>query len=145
MTQRPSRDAPYGGFEVFGHTYRCTRCEFVFCSGWSHHEGGQLLVGRACAAHFVLGGGKSCWGTEDGELLQLLAEHGDGPATGIQVRVRDAEPSPDEQWDGVSRLVFDDVPCPRCGRAALTQSLKLGEECPECHVGRIEGGGTCIY
>lgn len=131
---------------MFGRVYHCNQCDFEFASGWSHHEGGQLLVCRACAAHFVLGGGESCWGAGDDEVLQLFAEHGDGSPTGIRLRIRDAEPSPGETWEGVSRLAFDDVACPACGRAAsLTQSLGAGEECPGCHAGQIEDRGRCIY
>ncbi|MDB5342729.1 MAG: hypothetical protein JWP89_1106 [Schlesneria sp.] len=36
---------------MMGHSYECTDCDFEFCSGWSHHAGGQLRVRPARATH----------------------------------------------------------------------------------------------
>lgn len=141
---------------MFGRVYRCSRssrswwqwfrCNFDFSSGWSHHDGGQSLVCRACATHFVLGGGQSCWGPERGERLQLFVGRGNRSPTGNHVVVDFAISKMVEQEDGVWVLVFDDIPCPKCGKAGvLTQSLRAGERCPKCRSGHIRDEGKCIY
>src|SRR4051812_17366438 len=87
------------GIRVFGNVYRCTKCRFSFSSGWSHHEGGQLLVCKTCGKHYVLGGGQSCWGAKDGERLQLLAGNEEEQVpTGVSVAVSVTKPDPKKKW-----------------------------------------------
>lgn len=132
---------------MFGNVYRCTKCRFSFSSGWSHHEGGQLLVCRACGTHYVLGGGKSCWGAKNGERLQLLAGNEEEQLpTGASALVSVPKPHLAKKWDGVSLLQFDDIPCPGCGgKNVLVQSLEEQSPCPACGTGVVEKEGTCIY
>jgi hypothetical protein len=132
---------------MFGNVFRCTNCPFEFCSGWSHHASGQFLVCKACGRHFVLSGGQSCWGAISGELLQLSAatEEGDSP-TGVIVKVSVPKLDAAEEWNGVSVLQFDDVPCPNCGGTdVLVQSLDDESPCPACRTGLVKEEGTCIY
>jgi DNA-directed RNA polymerase subunit RPC12/RpoP len=132
---------------VFGKVYQCTKCRFSFSSGWSHHQGGQLLVCKACGKHYVLGGGISCWGAKDGECLQLLTgNEEDQVPTGVNVAVNVPKPDPTKKWDGVSLLAFADILCPSCGgKNPLVQSLEEGSPCPACGTGLVKKDGTCIY
>jgi hypothetical protein len=132
---------------VFGNEYRCTKCRFEFSSGWSHHAGGQLLVCKACAKHYVLGGGQSCWGAKDGEWLQLLTGNdNDQDSTGVRVAVSVPKPDDMNKWDGVFLLEFEDIPCPSCGgKNALVQTLEEESPCPACRTGLVKKEGTCIY
>ena len=132
---------------MFGNVYRCSKCRVSFSSGWSHHEGGQLLVCKACAEHYVLGGGQSCWGAKNGERLQLLSGNEEEQTpTGFSVVVSVARPDPGKRWDGVALLVFDDLPCPNCQRVnVLVQELEEGSPCPSCGAGVVKAEGTCIY
>jgi ribosomal protein S27E/DNA-directed RNA polymerase subunit RPC12/RpoP len=132
---------------VFGNVYRCTKCRFSFSSGWSHHEGGQLLVCTACSKHYVLGGGQSCWGAKNGECLQLLTGNKEGQVpTGVNVVVNVSKPDSAKKWDGVFLLQFEDIPCPGCGgRNVIVQSLEEESPCPACGRGVVKKDGTCIY
>ena len=132
---------------MFGNVYQCSKCRFSFSSGWSHHEGGQLLVCNSCGEHYVLGGGRSCWGAQNGERLQLLTDHEERQVpTGESAVVTVPKPDPTKQWDGVSRLQFDDLPCQRCGgKNTLVQALDEQSSCPACGTGLVKKEGTCIY
>jgi hypothetical protein len=132
---------------MFGNEYRCTKCRFSFSSGWSHHEGGQLLVCKACGKRYVLGGGQSCWGAKNGECLQLLTGNEEEQVpTGVSAVVSVPKPDPAKQWDGVSLLQFEDIPCPGCGGTNfLVQSLEEQSPCPACGTGVVKKDGTCIY
>ena len=132
---------------MMGHNYKCSRCDFEFCSGWSHHAGGQFLVCPSCAAQYILGDGKSEWGPREAEALQLIelgleADHPTGMATVIHIR-----PMPDgREWDGVVRLLIDDLRCPKCAaHDKLLQEFGELATCPKCHAGKIERHGSCIY
>lgn len=132
---------------MFGNVYRCTKCPFSFSSGWSHHEGGQLLICSSCAKHYVLGGGQSCWGAKDGERLQLLTDNEDDQVpTGVSVAVSVREPDPAKEWDGVYSLQFEDIPCLGCGgNNVLVKALEEGSPCPACGSGLVKKEGKCIY
>ena len=132
---------------MFGNSYRCTKCRFSFSSGWSHHEGGQLLVCKDCGKHYVLGNGQSCWGAKDGERLQLLIGNEEGQVPiGVSATVHVPKPDPTKKWDGVSLLHFEDMPCPSCGgENTLVQSLEEESPCPACKIGSVKKDGTCIY
>ncbi len=132
---------------MFGNVYHCTKCKFSFLSGWSHHEGGQFLVCAACGTRYILGGGQSCWGAQNGERLQLFtrAKEDDVP-TGITVVVSQLRGDSAEDWDGVSMLQFDDIPCPSCrGSNILTQSPEEDTPCPASGTGVLKKEGRCIY
>jgi len=132
---------------VLGVNYRCVNCRFSFSSGWSHHAGGQFLVCTACGGHYVLGGGRSCWGAKSGEHLQLLAGgEEDLIPTGVSVVVGVPPLDAATKWDGVSLLEFDPVACPGCGAlGTLAQLLEDGARCPGCREGIVKRAGTCIY
>jgi hypothetical protein len=104
-------------------------------------------VCTACGEHYVLGGGRSCWGAKSGERLQLLASvEEDIVPTGVSVVVGVPTPDPKSRWNGVSLLKFDPVDCPGCGaRGALAQALEVGARCPGCGTGIVKRAGTCIY
>jgi hypothetical protein len=132
---------------MFGRVYRCTSCDFDFSSGWSHHAGGQLLVCCDCGTHFVLGGGRSCWGARTGEDLQLFQRDGERDIPiGMRVVIRVRAVPGGESWDGISYLDLPDLACPHCDRpGALVQSLQEHQPCPACHRGTVVVAGSCIY
>jgi hypothetical protein len=127
---------------MFGITYTCDQCDFGFCSGWSHHAAGQLMVCGNCGRGYVLSGGASCWGTHIGERLQLFAFDGETDVpTGCFTTVRE-EPTNESELvqteDGVSHLYLDPLQCPHCSRTdTLRQSFEDGDECPKCHTGQV--------
>ena len=131
---------------MFGEEFRCTKCDFEFCSGWSHHTGGQHLVCRHCGEQFFLGGGESRWQPRSGELLQLFPQNGEGSipvGSKIEVRLPDAAPG---EKDGVAYLEIPALKCPRCNNTdALVQRLQENILCPTCNLGTIIRCGSCIY
>mgnify|MGYP007046955198 CR=1 FL=1 len=132
---------------MMGHSYSCDRCDFEFCSGWSHHAGGLFVVCPSCAAQFTLGDGQSEWGPREGETLRLMALGPDGEEpTEIRAVIHILPRENDEEWDLVVRLNFGNVPCPQCDTdEKLIQEFDAGQSCPQCHEGKIERTGSCIY
>lgn len=132
---------------MMGHSYECTDCDFEFCSGWSHHAGGLFLVCPACAAHYVLGRGQSVWGPREGETLWLIEEGANDDQQSNEPYVANIRPVTDvEEWDGVVRLVIEDLRCPKCtAHERLTQEFAEHQICPQCKIGIIERRGSCIY
>jgi hypothetical protein len=132
---------------MMGHSYKCDRCDFEFCSGWSHHAAGQFLVCPACASQYILGNGQSEWGPREGETLRLLklGRENDEPtetSTAIHILPMDN----DEEWDGVVRLDVGNLCCPQCNEhEQLIQEFDEGQCCPACRKGKIECQGSCIY
>jgi hypothetical protein len=124
---------------MFGHIYRCSKCPFSFNSGWSHHEGGQLLICKACGQDYVLGRGQSCWGTKEGERLQLMTRNEETRTpTGINTVVKVVQPEPGNKSDGVSVLQLDKIPCPKCKcENSLVQTLEQQSPCPICKTGVV--------
>lgn len=99
---------------MMGHGYECTGCDFEFCSGWSHHAGGQLLVCPSCATHYVLGDGASVWDPREGEILQLIdCDADDNKRTGTTCMVHMQPQADNEEWDGVFACSLR-LRCPRC-------------------------------
>lgn len=132
---------------MFGEVFHCTECEFNFCSGWSHHTGGQHLVCQFCGDLFSLGGGESCWGAKPGELLQLFALVGeDDVPVGVTVEAKLRKTAPGEKWDGIAYLEVPELACPHCKHTnGLVQTLPSSLQCPKCKSGTVVGGGSCIY
>jgi hypothetical protein len=132
---------------LFGTTYHCTQCDFEFCSGWSHHAGGQFFVCKHCRADFVLGGGQSAWGPRPNEQLEFFLIGADGQlSTGRHVTVERQSQEQNTVGQSVLVLDIDAVPCPHCQREGmLAQFFEPGETCPQCRTGIIERQGTCIY
>ena len=134
---------------MFGNTYRCSDCDFEFCSGWSHHSAGQHLVCRNCATYFTLGGGESVWGTHAGERLQFFAFDGEKEnPTGVFVIVEENSLAFGKLQgiDGVSQVKFGQVDCPVCGvHDTMAQWFESGQKCPQCKNGSIVYSGACIY
>ena len=132
---------------MMGHNYKCDQCDFEFCSGWSHHAGGQFLVCPSCAAQYILGDGQSEWGPRDGETLRLL-ELGleiDEP-TEVTTAIHVLPMASDEDWDGVVRLEVGNLFCPKCDEhEKLIQEFDEDQSCPACHKGKVERRGSCIY
>ena len=131
---------------MMGRVYTCSKCDFDFSSGWSHHEAGQLLTCKHCAVLFVLGGGASLFDPREKDILRLR-QASDRDAwydlareiTIVRLRNR-------EEWDGVVELKFDGIACPCCLLPnALVQSLADGDACPNCKEGVVSDGGYCIY
>ena len=132
---------------MMGNTYGCGNCEFEFCSGWSHHAGGQFLVCPSCASQYILGHGQSEWGPSEGETLRLveLGVDLDYP-TAIASVIHILPMVDNEEWDGVVRLDVGDLRCPKCEEhEKLIQEFNELAGCPQCHVGKIELQGSCIY
>ena len=130
---------------MLGYSFGCNNCDFEFCSGWSHHVGGQFLVCSKCATQYILGGGSSCWGPRDGETLELLGQTsaGVGP-TGIRAIAHTSKT--DCAWNGVVKLRLDAVECPTCHSLnSLVQSFEKNAPCPSCKSGTINKDGSCIY
>ena len=135
---------------MFGVTYNCDNCDFDFCSGWSHHASGQFMVCSNCGFDYVLTGGDSCWGTKEGERLQLFAFDGENDVpTGCFTTVRGKssdELAKAQMTDGVSRLQLDPLQCPNCNKTdSMLQWFNDGDPCPSCDGGRIKQRGSCIY
>ncbi|MDC0284681.1 hypothetical protein OAK85_04935 [Mariniblastus sp.] len=134
---------------MFGITYNCDTCDFEFCSGWSHHAADQFMVCNHCGCDYVLAGGDSCWGTQEGERLQLFAFDGENDvATGCFTTVRDKsdDMANAQMIDGVSRLQLAPLQCPNCNKTdTMLQSFNDGDPCPRCDGGRIKQRGSCIY
>jgi len=134
---------------MLGHSYECTKCDFEFCSGWSHHAGGQSIVCAQCGAHFLLGEGQSPWSPRDGETLQLMehgSEQGADAPTGISTVVHYASPREGQEWDGIVRLLTEPLICPRCnGQEALIQEFDADARCPACRTGTIKRRSSIIY
>jgi hypothetical protein len=75
--------------------------------GWSHHEGGQLLVCKACGMLYVLGGGQSRWGAKNGERLQLWSGNEEEQIpTGMSAMVTVPRPDPTKK-SSIQRFHFD--------------------------------------
>lgn len=132
---------------MLGHNFKCDRCDFEFCSGWSHRAGGQLLVCPSCGSQYILGGGQSEWGPCEGETLRLFTGglHAVIP-TDISTAIHILPAPDDEEWDGVVRLDVDGLCCPQCSaRETLTQEFDKDQRCPACREGKIKRHGSCIY
>jgi phage FluMu protein Com len=132
---------------MFGVQYACDQCDFDFCSGWSHHSGGQHFVCKVCVTYFVLGGGASCWRPRELELLEYI-EMGDESymPTGVRTRIRILRGPGDKKWNGVLLLAARNIRCPRCKAAdALLQRFAFSAKCPRCKTGNIINNGECIY
>lgn len=132
---------------MMGHSYKCDSCDFEFCSGWSHHAGGQFLVCPSCASQYILGDGQSQWDPREGETLRLLkvgleTVEPTEASTVIHVLPR----ANDEEWDGVVRLDIGTLRCPQCNnQESLIQEFDEDQCCPACQEGTIERQGSCIY
>lgn len=132
---------------MMGHNYECDSCDFEFCSGWSHHAGGQFLVCPSCASQYILGDGQSEWGPRDGEKLRLIELCVDTyQPTQMSSVIHILPRADEEEWDGVVRLDVGDLRCPKCEpHEKLIQEFNENAECPQCHDGKIERHGSCIY
>ena len=122
-----------------GHTFTCDRCDFEFCSGWSHRAGGQFVVCPSCASLYVLGDGQSEWGPRDGEILKLieLGADVDRPTT-TSVPIHVLPLANDKEWDGVVRLDIGGLRCPKCdANANLIQEFDGSR--PFCAHARTDG------
>ena len=129
-----------------GKQYRCTKCDLEFCSGWSHHAGGQFLICCDCGSDFVLGGGASSFGAVENESLQLFHFEPRSLIPNLTVVVKSDVTNVADDWDGLCQLKFDDFPCPNCNRSnSIAQSLDGITECPKCRDGHVVPDGSCIY
>jgi len=129
-----------------GNEYACSDCDFEFCSGWSHHAGGQFIVCRCCGTKFILGGGNSCWGSQVDETLQVIRCDGSNQFLGIEVRVMNKSFMDPDDEALVPYLRFDDIPCPDCKENnEIVQKFNPDDPCPRCPTGKINITGTCIY
>jgi hypothetical protein len=139
---------------MFGQVFTCSACDFEFCSGWSHHAGGQLLVCRNCAAHYLAAEGASIWGPTEGERLQLFRFHyvkrrkrHERRPTGVYLEV--ATPGSSDAPQGCFRCVgksLRGVVCESCGdKGSIVEALHAGDPCPECKTGKINEPSECIY
>lgn len=133
----------------FGHSYKCDSCKFTFWSGWSHHEGGESCVCRACGEAFRIVSLVSCWGPSAGELLPVMHMKRSGKR-GVKVEAIDtglrvqAEPAESGGKFKLVRLRVEDIRCHKCA-GELTLSLSAGESCPKCHQGHILNQGEVEY
>jgi hypothetical protein len=130
---------------MLGRQYYCDRCDLEFCSGWSHHAGGQLLICNQCATYFVLGGGESPWDPRSGETLTLFRRDENGNSqTPFRTQVTLIERC--DEWDGIIRIELQENRCPVCNATqSLMQELAIGAKCPRCGDGSVTDGGECIY
>ena len=130
---------------MFGDCFKCSACDFDWGSGWSHHEGGQLLICRSCGTRILAGDGASCWGPTAGEKLQIFYQRKNKwKASGEFITARANRISE----DGVFRFTnaLKDITCPKCHAAeTVTDDLQTGEVCPQCQRGTVQKSGSCIY
>ena len=139
---------------MFGEVFTCPSCEFEFCTGWSHHAGGQFLICRECATRYLAGEGVSPWGAKCGAQLKLLRyvyvkrrrgwEYQD---TGIVLTVGERNLSEEASvflyFDGEN---LSHLSCPACSKAgSLVGTLNVGDRCPRCRAGIFGEPDTCIY
>jgi hypothetical protein len=127
---------------MFGESFRCTKCEFDFTTGWSHHASGAFCVCAGCGAKFLITS-SNAWGPGDREPCELRLSG--KISTGVFVTVLEkctisARGTPLYGFD------FSAVRCPNCGAAEqFMVTLADGSACPRCKEGRIEYYGSAIY
>ena len=81
---------------------------------------------------------------QEGERLQIFYELDDNwQPSGIFIAVPAGGSALKDS--GLHGLAPQDIACPHCHAAAVTDSLHAGEPCPQCKHGVVEEGGTCIY
>jgi hypothetical protein len=132
---------------MFGNTFKCSDCDFEWCSGWSHHAGGQFLICRTCGTQILAGGGASCWRPKAGEQLQLFCWLDDKlQPSGVFVSAPATVPISE---DGVFMFTdsLPDLTCPHChATKTVTDHLQAGETCPKCKRGSVQKSpGVCTY
>src|ERR1041385_9085997 len=126
---------------MFGRNFGCSKCNFEWGTGWSHHVGGQFLICRSCGTPILAGRGTCCWGPKSGERLELFCYLGEEwQPSGIFVTVPpDGRATEDSMLPDVVR---EGIACPHChATSAVTDTLLAGQPCPKCKRGIVEERG----
>ena len=137
---------------MYGEEYRCSDCNFEFCTGLSHHSKGQHLVCSNCATYFLA---RTIASTDEQSPKQeKLIQCGDhenidshDKDTGITIyRGNEFLAGKDtilmyNLHESLAKIV-----CPSCNTlGSIVQVFEDGTLCPKCSTGTIKYAGTCVY
>jgi len=138
---------------MFGEVFKCSKCDFEFTTGWSHHECGQLLLCIGCGTHFKASNPETMWGPDSSKPLNLLRERyvkktksWEWADTGVTLR--SSETARSGSKDGLFYFLHEacaELQCPSCKQHRIVETIDGEPKCPKCHDGAVQAEGTCIY